>query len=82
MMFTIAQLYMLLEQYERGLQALDAWWAEVEPVANQPQRIIIGSDAENPMLLSACEWQDVFVDQQRTHPFHEVIVLCAMRCHR
>jgi hypothetical protein len=46
-------------------QALDAWWGEVEPVANQVQRIIIGSDEENPMMLSACEWRDVFVDQQR-----------------
>ena len=34
-------------------------------VANQVQRIIIGSEAENPMMLSACEWRDVFVDQQR-----------------
>ena len=44
---------------------LDAWWQEVEPVANQVQRIIIGSEAENPMTLSACEWMDIFVDQQR-----------------
>jgi hypothetical protein len=36
----------------------------VEPVANQVQRITIGSDAENPMMLTACEWMDVFVDQQ------------------
>jgi arylsulfatase len=48
----------------RMLDVLDAWWQEVEPVANQVQRVIIGSDAENPMLLSACEWKDVFVDQQ------------------
>ncbi|MFW6119167.1 MAG: arylsulfatase [Planctomycetota bacterium] len=46
-------------------EALDRWWQEVEPLANQVQRIIIGSEEENPMLLSACEWQDVFVDQQR-----------------
>ena len=46
-------------------EALDAWWQEVEPVANQVQRIIIGSDEENPTMLSACEWRDVFVDQQR-----------------
>jgi hypothetical protein len=45
--------------------ALDAWWQGVEPVANEVQRIIVGSDAENPMMLSACEWKDVFVDQQR-----------------
>lgn len=44
---------------------LNAWWREVEPVANQVQRITIGSEAENPMTLSACEWRDVFVDQQR-----------------
>ncbi len=46
------------------LGALDDWWQEVAPVANQVQRIIIGSDEENPMMLSACEWKDVFVDQQ------------------
>ena len=44
---------------------LDAWWSEVEPIVNEPQRIIIGSDAENPSMLSACEWADVFVDQQQ-----------------
>jgi len=44
---------------------LDRWWAEVEPVANSVQRVIIGHDAENPMMLSACEWRDVFVDQQK-----------------
>lgn len=46
-------------------EALDAWWDDVEPTANSIQRIIIGSDAENPTMLSACEWRDVFVDQQR-----------------
>ncbi len=44
--------------------ALDQWWTEVEPLANEPQHIIIGNEAENPMMLSACEWRDVFVDQQ------------------
>lgn len=44
---------------------LDAWWAAAGPVANQVQRITIGSDAENPLMLSACEWCDVFVDQQQ-----------------
>jgi len=46
-------------------EAHDAWWQEVEPMANQAQRVIIGSDEENPMMLTACEWWDVFVDQQR-----------------
>jgi arylsulfatase A-like enzyme len=49
----------------RMREHLDVWWRDVEPVANQVQRITIGSDAENPMVLSACEWMDVFVDQQR-----------------
>ncbi|MDA7920996.1 hypothetical protein N9B73_04505 [Verrucomicrobiales bacterium] len=35
------------------------------PIANQPQRTIIGHEAENPMMLTACEWLDVFIDQQR-----------------
>ncbi len=46
-------------------QALDEWWAGVEPIANEVQYIIIGSDAENPMMLTACEWMDVFVDQHQ-----------------
>jgi arylsulfatase len=49
----------------RMSETLDNWWADVEPFANQVQRIIIGSDAENPLQLGACEWRDVFVDQQK-----------------
>lgn len=44
---------------------LYAWWDEVGPTANDPQRVIIGSDHENPARLTGCEWLDVFVDQQR-----------------
>ncbi|MBT3291150.1 MAG: arylsulfatase [Victivallales bacterium] len=47
------------------LAHLDAWWADVAPACNEIQRVIIGSDEENPMMLSACEWADVFVDQQQ-----------------
>ena len=43
---------------------LDLWWSRVAPTVNQPQRIIIGHGAENPSLLTACDWWDVFVDQQ------------------
>ncbi|MBD3241143.1 MAG: sulfatase-like hydrolase/transferase [Chitinivibrionales bacterium] len=59
----------VIEQYPdiaaRMTDALDTWWRDVEPVANQVQRVVIGSEEENPMMLSACEWRDVFVDQQR-----------------
>ena len=43
---------------------LYAWWDRVGPEANEPQRIIIGDHIENPMMLTGCEWLDVFVDQQ------------------
>lgn len=44
---------------------LNEWWADVRDIANEPQRVIIGHEAENPMMLTACEWLDVFIDQQR-----------------
>jgi arylsulfatase len=44
---------------------LNTWWQRVEPYANEIQYITIGSDQENPMMLTACEWKDVFVDQQK-----------------
>ena len=44
---------------------LDAWWNEVKSNVNEPSRVVIGSEEENPAMLTACEWFDVFVDQQR-----------------
>ncbi len=43
---------------------LDEWWQGVKDTVLEPQRVIIGDDRENPMLLTACEWLDVFIDQQ------------------
>ncbi|MCO8124771.1 arylsulfatase [Stieleria sp. TO1_6] len=43
---------------------LDDWWNGVKRDALAVQRVVIGSDAENPAMLTACEWLDVFVDQQ------------------
>jgi arylsulfatase len=40
------------------------WWARHAAIANEPQSIVIGHDAENPTLLSACEWWHVFMDLQ------------------
>ena len=39
------------------------WWAEIEPTVNQFGAITVGSDAENPTMLSPADWQDVFLDQ-------------------
>lgn len=44
---------------------LNEWWDDVGPNANDVQRVIIGSEHENPSRLTGCEWLDVFIDQQR-----------------
>jgi len=58
----------VIEQYPEVLEGmrehLYGWWDEVELSANETQRVIIGSDHENPSKLNATEWLDVFVDQQ------------------
>ena len=43
---------------------LDRWWTGLGDVAGC-ERVTIGSSSDNPTTLSACEWLDVFVDQQR-----------------
>ena len=45
--------------------SLNDWWDGVKDNVLEPQRVIIGSDHENPSKLTACEWLDVFVDQQK-----------------
>jgi arylsulfatase A-like enzyme/inosine-uridine nucleoside N-ribohydrolase len=42
----------------------DAWWDGVKDRANEFQASVIGHPAQNPVLLTACEWADVFLDQQ------------------
>jgi arylsulfatase len=39
------------------------WWDAIEPTVNQFSAITIGSDAENPTMLSPADWADVFLDQ-------------------
>lgn len=46
------------EHYER-------WWARVAPKVNAFSVIPIGAKGGGPVRLSACDWQDVFLDQQR-----------------
>lgn len=55
----------------RMTNALDKWWQGVTPFANAVQPLFIGSPEENPVLLTACEWRDVFLDQQRQLRFGE-----------
>lgn len=43
---------------------LNAWWDGVKARVNEFQAVIVGDDAENPTMLTACEWADVFLDQQ------------------
>ncbi|MEW6303796.1 MAG: arylsulfatase [Verrucomicrobiota bacterium] len=42
---------------------LDQWWKGVEPRLNEFSPIHLGSSQENPVMLSPCEWADVFLDQ-------------------
>ena len=62
------QQYNVIEEYPEiaGYMTgkLSEWWSGVKDFANDPERIIIGNEKENPLLLTACEWMDVFVDQQ------------------
>lgn len=41
----------------------EAYWTRVEPMLDSFVPVVVGSDRENPVLASACEWADVFVDQ-------------------
>lgn len=41
----------------------DRWWAEVEPALDRFGAIRIDPDPAATTLLSACDWQDVFLDQ-------------------
>lgn len=42
----------------------DQWWAGIEPRVHEFLPVHLGSPHEQPTLLSPCEWQDVFLDQQ------------------
>jgi hypothetical protein len=42
----------------------DRWWSAVEPRVNEFNPIHIGSKQENPVMLTPCDWRDVFLDQQ------------------
>ena len=43
---------------------LNDWWDGVKHPAEEFQPSVIGHEAQNPVELTACEWADVFVDQQ------------------
>jgi inosine-uridine nucleoside N-ribohydrolase len=43
---------------------LDTWWDGLKAQANDFEASVIGHDAQNPVTLTACEWMDVFIDQQ------------------
>ncbi|QGJ70260.1 N-acetylgalactosamine 6-sulfate sulfatase [Planctomycetales bacterium 10988] len=43
---------------------LNQWWDSLKAEVNEPECVVIGHEAENPMMITACEWLDVFVDQQ------------------
>jgi arylsulfatase A-like enzyme len=44
---------------------LDAWWKGLSADVEKVMPVNLGHSTENPALLTACEWLDVFVDQQK-----------------
>ena len=46
-------------------QHLSQWWDEVKGNAATIHRIEVGSPHENPIMLTACDWYDIFVDVQK-----------------
>jgi arylsulfatase A-like enzyme len=40
------------------------WWSKVESGINEVSRIHLGSPRETPVMLTPCDWHDVFLDQQ------------------
>jgi len=40
----------------------ERWWAEVEPIANEPCYVYIGSKQENPVDLTCAQWYMVYAD--------------------
>jgi len=57
-------IYQYPEVVKKMKNHLDEWWNGVREDVNTPNRIVIGNEKENPMTLTACDWLDVFVDQQ------------------
>jgi arylsulfatase len=43
---------------------LAKWWKGVSETANKLNYVVIGSDTGNQVMLTSCEWVDVFLDQQ------------------
>jgi arylsulfatase len=43
---------------------LDRWWNGLGPDVAGCERVVIGNRSDDPTTLTACEWLDVFVDQQ------------------
>jgi len=41
--------------------AYDRWWSEVLPVVEEPQRLRLGSSAENPAHLTCMDWRESLV---------------------
>src|SRR5262249_31116592 len=45
-------------------QHYDRWWTEIEPKVNEFSPIHIGNVPAGTVMLTPCDWRDVFLDQQ------------------
>ncbi|MGN0188790.1 MAG: arylsulfatase, partial [Candidatus Cryptobacteroides sp.] len=59
----------VIEQYPEIAKKLkdfyENWWEEVSPEMFKRGQIIIGDDAENPMMLCCTSWKDQYVSQKK-----------------
>jgi arylsulfatase len=59
----------------------EQWWAGVEPLIDDFTPVVIGSDKENPVTLSAADWANVYCDNMnnlreglnRNGPWHILV---------
>ena len=49
---------------EKMRNHLDTWWAGVKDICNEIQPLVIGGARQNPVPFAACDWVNVFFDQQ------------------
>jgi arylsulfatase len=43
----------------------ESWWSETEPTLKNYAAVTLGSDKENPTILSCSDWQDIYCDNPR-----------------
>ena len=58
----------VIDQYPEVVEKMKAyyegWWTDIQPEMDVRGQIVIGNEAENPTMLSATSWKDVYLTQK------------------